>query len=38
MGLDTMRERLHLAGGSLDVRSAPGSGTVVAFELPIQLP
>jgi signal transduction histidine kinase len=38
MGLDTMRERLHLAGGSVDVRSAPGSGTVVAFELPIQLP
>jgi signal transduction histidine kinase len=38
MGLDTMRERLHLAGGSLDVRSAPGSGTVVAFELPIDLP
>ena len=37
MGLDTMRERLHLAGGSIDVRSAPGSGTVVAFELPIEL-
>jgi signal transduction histidine kinase len=37
MGLDTMRERLHLAGGSVDVRSAPGSGTVVVFELPIQL-
>jgi signal transduction histidine kinase len=37
MGLDTMRERLHLAGGSVDVRSAPGSGTVVAFELPIKL-
>jgi two-component system, NarL family, sensor histidine kinase UhpB len=37
MGLDTMRERLHLAGGSVDVRSAPGSGTVIAFELPTQL-
>ncbi len=37
MGLDTMRERLHLAGGSVEVRSAPGSGTVVAFQLPLQL-
>jgi signal transduction histidine kinase len=34
MGLDTMRERLQLAGGSVDVRSAPGQGTVVSFELP----
>jgi signal transduction histidine kinase len=37
MGLDTMRERLHLAGGSVDVRSAPGSGTVVSFQLPTRL-
>jgi signal transduction histidine kinase len=37
MGLDTMRERLHLAGGAVAVRSAPGSGTVVAFQLPIRL-
>jgi signal transduction histidine kinase len=37
MGLDTMRERLHLAGGSVAVRSAPGSGTVITFRLPIQL-
>lgn len=36
MGLDTMRERLHLAGGSVEVRSAPGSGTIVAFQLPLQ--
>lgn len=34
MGLDTMRERLELAGGSVDLRSAPGEGTVVSFELP----
>jgi two-component system, NarL family, sensor kinase len=37
MGLDTMRERLRLAGGSVDVRSAPGSGTVVSFELPVEV-
>jgi signal transduction histidine kinase len=37
MGLDTMRERLQLAGGDVAVRSAPGSGTVVAFQLPIQV-
>jgi signal transduction histidine kinase len=34
MGLDTMRERLHLAGGSVELRSAPGEGTVVSFKLP----
>ena len=27
MGLDTMRERLALVGGSLDIASAPGSGS-----------
>ena len=37
MGLDTMRERLRLAGGSVEVRSAPGSGTVVSFELPVDV-
>jgi signal transduction histidine kinase len=37
VGLDTMRERLRLAGGSVDVRSAPGSGTVVSFELPVEI-
>jgi signal transduction histidine kinase len=35
MGLDTMRERLRLAGGSVELRSAPGEGTVVSFELPV---
>jgi signal transduction histidine kinase len=37
MGLDTMRERLRLAGGSVDVSSVPGSGTVVSFELPVDI-
>jgi signal transduction histidine kinase len=36
MGLDTMRERLHLAGGSVEVRSSAGAGTVVSFELPLE--
>lgn len=35
MGLDTMRERLLLAGGSVEVSSTPGAGTVVSFELPV---
>jgi signal transduction histidine kinase len=38
MGLDAMRERLRLAGGGVEVRSAPGCGTVVTFELPAELP
>jgi signal transduction histidine kinase len=37
MGLDAMRERLELAGGSVDVRSAPGAGTTVSFELPLDV-
>jgi two-component system sensor histidine kinase UhpB len=37
MGLDTMLERLLLAGGSVDVSSVPGSGTVVSFELPLDV-
>jgi signal transduction histidine kinase len=37
MGLDAMRERLRLAGGSVEVRSAPGGGTIVSFELPAEL-
>ena len=32
-GLPGMRERALLAGGRLDVRSSPGSGTVVELEL-----
>lgn len=35
LGLAGMRERASLAGGRLDVVSAPGSGTRVVFELPV---
>jgi PAS domain S-box-containing protein len=34
-GIEMMRERLELAGGSLDVASEPGSGTTVSFALPV---
>ncbi len=34
-GLDWMRERVELLGGSFEVRSAPGSGTVVRVALPL---
>lgn len=33
-GLSTMRGRVEQAGGSLDVRSAPGQGTTLAVEVP----
>lgn len=33
-GLVAMRERVTLAGGALEVRSAPGEGTTIAAELP----
>jgi PAS domain S-box-containing protein len=33
-GLRTMRERLDLLGGTLDVRSRPGAGTVATITLP----
>jgi len=33
-GLVGMRERVDLAGGTLDVRSAPGQGTTIAAVLP----
>ena len=36
MGLDTMRERLRLAGGTVEVTSSPGAGTVVSFALPVE--
>ena len=35
LGLVGMEERVHHLGGSLDVRSQPGSGTKVAVELPL---
>jgi signal transduction histidine kinase len=34
-GLRTMRERVESQGGTLDVRSAPGSGTEVVVRLPL---
>jgi signal transduction histidine kinase len=37
MGLDTMRERLRLAGGGVEISSTPGAGTVVSFELPLDV-
>ncbi len=33
LGLTGMAERARLAGGELDVRSAPGSGTTVSFRI-----
>jgi signal transduction histidine kinase len=35
LGLVGMRERVELAGGSLDVESAPGSGTTVIARVPV---
>jgi signal transduction histidine kinase len=32
-----MRERLEPLGGSLEIRSAPGEGTVLIIQLPIQV-
>jgi signal transduction histidine kinase len=34
MGLDTMIERVRLAGGDVRVDSAPGHGTMVTFRIP----
>ncbi|MBI3172168.1 MAG: response regulator [Chloroflexi bacterium] len=35
IGIQGMRERLTIAGGSLTLRSAPGRGTVITASLPI---
>jgi PAS domain S-box-containing protein len=35
IGLETARERLRAAGGSLDVTSAPGQGTTIEFHIPL---
>lgn len=37
-GLETMRERAELIGGSFAVRSAPGAGTTVEVRLPLEGP
>jgi two-component system sensor histidine kinase NreB len=34
LGLVSMRERLEIIGGTLDVRSAPGTGTTVTAWAP----
>ncbi|GIU97505.1 MAG: histidine kinase [Actinomycetota bacterium] len=38
LGLVSMRERAELAGGELEIRSAPGAGTTVGFTLPLAGP
>ncbi|RYI89836.1 MAG: hypothetical protein EON47_21630, partial [Acetobacteraceae bacterium] len=38
LGLSGMRERLQLVGGSLEVESAPGSGTTLFMTVPDRLP
>jgi len=35
VGLGLLRERVRLAGGSLDVDSAPGAGTTLTLQLPL---
>src|SRR5439155_23178912 len=35
LGLDSMRERLRLAGGEVDIVSARGEGTRIAFWIPL---
>lgn len=35
-GLEIMRERARLVGGSLEIRTRPGAGTKVLFEIPVQ--
>lgn len=36
LGLASMRERVHLLGGELDLESAPGQGTTVLAWVPLQ--
>jgi PAS domain S-box-containing protein len=36
LGLPSVRERLELVGGRLEVESAPGEGTQVTVELPVE--
>ena len=35
LGLASMRERLHLVGGTLDIESSPGQGTTIVAWVPI---
>ena len=36
-GLVSMRERVHILGGRFELRSAPGAGTVVVVEIPVEV-
>ncbi len=36
LGLVSMRERLHLVGGFMTVRSSAGGGTTIEFEVPVR--
>jgi two-component system sensor histidine kinase UhpB len=38
LGVVSMQERVALAGGSFEIRSAPGEGTVVAASFPLEAP
>lgn len=35
-GIETMRERLELSGGTLELSATPGGGTVVRAEIPLE--
>ena len=37
-GLLSLRERARLAGGTLEVESAPGAGTRVTVSIPVEIP
>jgi signal transduction histidine kinase len=36
LGLASMRERVHLLGGELDIDSAPGHGTTILAWVPVE--
>ncbi|HZN86642.1 MAG TPA: PAS domain S-box protein [Burkholderiales bacterium] len=38
LGVVSMQERVALAGGSFDIRSTPGEGTVVSASFPLEAP
>ena len=35
LGLESMRERVSVAGGTLDIRTAPGRGATFTFTFPL---
>lgn len=38
LGLEGMRERVEILGGSFQLQTAPGQGTVIRVRLPLELP